>query len=137
MLCQRRFWRAWKSQLLLCYLNFLREKYYAQKIPILNIITLNKAHAWKLLSSWDMLEWTHKSWKLKIQFCWNPSIILKNIDYIIQFNWKTTCSWKKYYMPKNIFAVSQEHKVLAIFTHLVHRIQRDLSDTVIILFLHS
>ena len=61
-------------------LTSLPRNIVTRKILILNIIILNKVHWWKLHSSWNMLEGTHKSWKLKTQFWWNSSIILKYID---------------------------------------------------------
>ena len=47
-----------------------------------------------------MPEWTHKSWKLKIQFWWTPSTILKYIEDIknsidiLHFNAKIFCVQK-------------------------------------------
>ena len=107
------------------------------KILIFDTKTHNKAHWWKHLSSWDMLEWTHKSWKLKTQFWWNPSITQKHIDGMTKLNFYTLFWCKKYLCSKTSSQFPWNMKFLAIFAHLVQRIQRDLSKIVITLFPHS
>ena len=87
------------------------------KILILSIIICNRVHMLKLLSSWDMPQWTHKYWKLNIQFWWNPSVSLKNMYHVTKSIWYTTFSCKNIFMLKNIFIASKKHEILAIFTY--------------------
>ena len=106
-------------------------------ILILSIITCNTVQILKLFGSWDMPQWTHKYWTSKILLWLNTSVILKNMHHITKLIWHTIFSCKKYFMLKNIFVVSKKHEILAIFTYLIQRIQRSLSNIVISFSLHS
>ena len=104
------------------------------KILILNVIARDIVHWWKPLCFWGMSDWTRKSWSLKAQFWWKPSIFLQILDCITKFNWCTVFSYKNISCYESVLVASKKHEILAIFDHLIQHIQWDLSDCIIKFF---